>query len=114
MGLFRKSEEEKEKEMKDKLEEMKEKYDHPLKKALREKSQGAGHGGMDFIEDYRLIYCLRNGEPMDSDVYDGASMNSVVALSERSIAAGNSSVQCPDFTRGKWKVRKPVPIVDKV
>ena len=96
------------------LEEMKEKYDHPLKKALREKSQGAGHGGMDFIEDYRLIYCLRNGEPMDSDVYDGASMNSVVALSERSIAAGNSSVQCPDFTRGKWKVRKPVPIVDKV
>jgi len=93
---------------------MKEKYDHPLKKALREKSQGAGHGGMDFIEDYRLIYCLHNGEPMDSDVYDGASMNSVVTLSERSIAAGNSSVQCPDFTRGKWKVRKPVPIVDKV
>lgn len=89
-------------------------YKHPLLSALEEKAQGAGHGGMDFIEDYRLIYCLRHGEPMDSDVYDGASMNSVVALSEKSIAENNASVECPDFTRGKWKVRHPVPIIDKV
>ena len=31
-----------------------------------------GHGGMDFIMDWRLIDCLRNGLPLDQDVYDGA------------------------------------------
>jgi len=41
-------------------------------------------------------------------------MNSVVALSERSIAAGNSSVQCPDNTHGKLKVKKPVHIHHKL
>ena len=34
--------------------------------------QGAGHGGMDFIEDYRLIKCLREGRPTDMNVYDAA------------------------------------------
>ncbi len=27
--------------------------------------QVGGHGGMDFIMDYRLVYCLRNGLPLD-------------------------------------------------
>ncbi len=88
-----------------------EQYRHPLLTSLREKAKGAGHGGMDFIEDYRLIQCLREGLPTDSDVYEGAAISAVVALSEKSIARKSRPVKCPDFTRGKWKTRKPLGIV---
>ncbi|MFC2157069.1 Gfo/Idh/MocA family oxidoreductase [Acidobacteriota bacterium] len=88
-----------------------EKYKHPLLTSLEEKAEGAGHGGMDFIEDYRLIQCLREGKPTDSDVYDGATISAVVALSDKSIAAGSAPIEFPDFTRGKWKTRKPLGIV---
>jgi len=88
-----------------------EQYKHPLLTSLEEKAQGAGHGGMDFIEDYRLIQCLREGQPTDSDVYEGAAISAVVALSEKSIAANSTPVEFPDFTRGKWKTRKPLGIV---
>lgn len=88
-----------------------EKYKHPLLTSLEERSKGAGHGGMDFIEDYRLIQCLREGQPTDSDVYDGATISAVVALSEKSIAAKSAPIECPDFTRGRWKNRKPLGIV---
>jgi len=86
-------------------------YKHPLLTSLEEKAQGAGHGGMDFIEDYRLIQCLREGKPTDSDVYDGATISAVVALSEKSIAANSAPVEFPDFTRGQWKTRTPLGIV---
>ena len=86
-------------------------YKHPLLTSLEEKAQGAGHGGMDFIEDYRLIQCLREGKPTDSDVYDGATISAVVALSEKSIAASSAPVEFPDFTRGQWKTRTPLGIV---
>jgi hypothetical protein len=66
---------------------------------------------MDFIEDYRLIQCLREGKPMDQDVYDGATISAVVALSEKSIAENSAPVEVPDFTRGVWKTRKPLGIV---
>jgi len=88
-----------------------EQYKHPLLTSLEEKAEGAGHGGMDFIEDYRLIQCLREGKPTDSDVYEGATISAVVALSEKSIAANSTPVEFPDFTRGKWKTRKPLGIV---
>jgi hypothetical protein len=93
------------------LSDYSEQYKHPLLTSLEEKAKGAGHGGMDFIEDYRLIQCLREGKPMDSDVYDGATISSVIALSEKSIASNSTSIECPDFTRGKWKTRKPLGIV---
>jgi predicted dehydrogenase len=86
-------------------------YKHPLLTSLEEKSKGAGHGGMDFIEDYRLIQCLREGKPTDTDVYDGVTISAVVALSEKSIAAKSAPVEFPDFTRGRWKNRRPLGIV---
>jgi hypothetical protein len=43
-------------------------FEHPLLKELTELSAGAGHGGMDYVEDYRLIKCLREGLPMDMTV----------------------------------------------
>jgi hypothetical protein len=66
---------------------------------------------MDFIEDYRLVECLRAGTPTDMDVYDGAAWSAVSGLSERSIAARGRSVDFPDFTRGAWKTRPPLGIV---
>jgi hypothetical protein len=47
-----------------------ERYDHPLWRSERIREMDRGHGGMDFLEDYRLIQCLRRGEPTDVDVYD--------------------------------------------
>lgn len=61
-----------------------------------------GHGGMDFIMDYRLIYCLRHGLPLDMDVYDLAEWCCLGELGAMSIAAGSAPVEVPDFTRGSW------------
>ena len=61
-----------------------------------------GHGGMDFIMDYRLIYCLRNGLPLDMDVYDLAEWCCISELSRISIENGSAPVEVPDFTRGAW------------
>ena len=63
---------------------------------------GVGHGGMDYIMDYRLVYCLRNGLPLDMDVYDLAEWCCVVELSRLSIENGCAPVEVPDFTRGAW------------
>jgi hypothetical protein len=66
-----------------------------------------GHGGMDFIMDWRMIDCLRNGLPLDQDVYDGALWSSVAPLSEWSVANRSQSIDVPDFTCGSWKTNKP-------
>ncbi|MDD6150716.1 MAG: Gfo/Idh/MocA family oxidoreductase [Bacteroidales bacterium] len=63
-----------------------------------------GHGGMDFIMDYRLVYCLKNGLPLDEDVYDAAEWSCLTELSRLSIENGNIPVEVPDFTRGEWNV----------
>ncbi len=78
-------------------------FDHPLWKDLDAMSQGAGHGGMDFIEDYRLVKCLHEGLPTDMNVYDAAAISAVGPLSEGSVANGSRPVDFPDFTRGRWK-----------
>jgi hypothetical protein len=67
-----------------------------------------GHGGMDFLMDWRTIDCLRNGLPLDIDVYDAALWSSISPLSEKSVANRSSSVDVPDFTSGSWKTNKPV------
>ena len=67
-----------------------------------------GHGGMDFIMDWRLIDCLRNGLPMDMDVYDAAAWSCITPLSEWSIANKSKPIDIPDFTRGAWKTNNPV------
>jgi predicted dehydrogenase len=86
-------------------------YDHPIWKELEAKSKGAGHGGMDFIEDYRLINALLKGVPPDMDVYDGAMLSAVSELSETSIQGGGKPVEFPDFTRGMWKTPRPLEVM---
>ncbi len=93
------------------LDAYREEFEHPLWKAMTDQSAGAGHGGMDFIEDYRLIQALRTGAATDYDVYDAAAWSAVSALSEKSIAEKSAPVDFPDFTRGQWKNRLPLGIV---
>jgi predicted dehydrogenase len=78
-------------------------FDHPLWKEIEQRAAGAGHGGMDFIEDYRLVKCLREGLPTDMTVYDAASLSAIVELSVRSNAQRARAVDVPDFTRGRWR-----------
>ena len=69
-----------------------------------------GHGGMDFMMDWRLIDCLRNGLPLDQDVYDAALWSSIAPLSEWSVANRSNSITVPDFTCGSYQSNKPVDI----
>ena len=81
-----------------------EQYKHPIHKELEETAKKVGgHGGMDFIMDYRLIYCLRNGLPLDQDVYDAAEWSCMGELTRLSIENNSMPVEVPDFTRGAWK-----------
>ncbi|MCP4725806.1 MAG: hypothetical protein GY863_12255, partial [bacterium] len=93
------------------LDKYRDQYEHPLWTEQGERARGAGHGGMDFIEDYRLIYSLRNGERTDLDVYDAAAWSVICELSEISVANKSKAMDFPDFTRGLWKTREPLGIV---
>ncbi len=97
----------------EKMKELEEKYQHPLTRTIGDIARKVGgHGGMDFIMDYRLIYCLKNGLPLDQDVYDAAAWSAVVPLSCESVANKSNSVEVPDFTRGAWQNNHPLEIVD--
>jgi hypothetical protein len=86
-------------------------FEHPLWRELEARAAGAGHGGMDYIEDYRLIKCLREGLATDMNVYDAAALSAVVELSGQSTARRARSVDFPDFTRGKWRTTPKLDIV---
>ena len=66
---------------------------------------------MDFIMDWRLIDCLRNGLALDQDVYDAALWSSIAPLSEWSVANNSNSINVPDFTGGSWITNAPVDIL---
>ena len=95
----------------DTYEQWRAEYDHPLWTQMEERAAGAGHGGMDYLEDYRLIKCLREGVPTDMDVYDAAALSAVTPLSEWSVANRSRPIDVPDFTRGRWQTRPPLGIV---
>jgi len=85
-----------------------EKYTPEIIKRVGEMARRmGGHGGMDSIMTWRLIDCLRNGIPLDMDVYDAASWSSVVMLSEWSVANEATPIHFPDFTAGAWKNNEP-------
>lgn len=73
--------------------------------------QVGGHGGMDFMMNWRLIDCLRNGLPLDQDVYDAALWSAIAPLSQWSVANRSNSIDVPDFTGGAWKTNKPVDLL---
>lgn len=81
-----------------------ERYRHPIVADIAEKAKEVGgHGGMDFIMDYRLVYCLQHGLPLDQDVYDAAEWSCIGDLTAASIERSSMPVAVPDFTRGDWE-----------
>ncbi|MBR3222193.1 MAG: Gfo/Idh/MocA family oxidoreductase [Kiritimatiellae bacterium] len=91
----------------EKAKRLSEEYKHPFWKVAGEMAKKVGgHGGMDFVMDLRWAYCLQNGLPLDTDVYDLATYSSIVELSERSVNAGSKTLDFPDYTRGGWKTAK--------
>ncbi|MDN3686403.1 Gfo/Idh/MocA family protein [Cyclobacterium jeungdonense] len=93
------------------MQSLEEKYQPPIVKKIGELAkQIGGHGGMDFLMDWRMIDCLRNGIPLDMDVYDAAAWSSIGPLSEWSVANRSGAIDVPDFTRGAWKNNTPVDV----
>jgi len=68
-------------------------YKHPILKEF---------GKKDLVMDYRLIYCLKNGLPLDMDVYDAAEWSAIEALGRVSAENNGKPVSIPDFTRSSW------------
>ena len=98
----------------EKMQRLREEFKHPFWKVAGGIAQKVGgHGGMDFIMDLRWAYCLQNGLPLDTDVYDLATYSSIVELSERSVNARSAVVDFPDYTRGGWKTA-PAYTVDEI
>jgi len=96
----------------DQLAKIYEKYEHPLYVRLGELSKKmGGHGGMDFMMLYRIVECLREGTPLDQNIYEGCHWSAVAPLSEKSVAQGGAPQAFPDFTRGKWKSTQPLSIL---
>ena len=82
---------------------LEEKYRHPILKKFGEMAlEVGGHGGMDYIMDSRLVYCLQNGLPLDMDVYDLAEWCCLAELGALSMDHNCCAVSFPDFTRGHW------------
>jgi hypothetical protein len=91
---------------------LEEKYQPAIVKKVGDLAKKVGgHGGMDFIMDWRLIDCLRNGLPLDQDVYDAALWSAIAPLSEWSVANNSNSINVPDFTGGSWVTNAPVDIL---
>ena len=87
------------------------KYDSSLWRKLdREAIQQGGHGGMDFVMMWRIVYCLRNGLPLDQNVYDAAAWSVIFDLSEQSVRDRSRPRDFADFTRGAWKSAPPLTI----
>ena len=92
-------------------EKIRKEHMHPLWAQAGELAKKiGGHGGMDFLMDLRLSYCLQNGLPLDMDVYDLASWCSLGELTEKSARNRGCSLDVPDFTKGGWKTAKPLGI----
>lgn len=84
-------------------------YRHPFVEKYYEQGKSlCGRRWIDYAMDSRLIYCLRNGLPLDMDVYDAAEWSCIVELSEKSASAGGAPVEIPDFTRGRWNLLEGV------
>lgn len=65
--------------------------------AWREGNERGQQNAMNYAMDARLIHCLKNGLPLDIDVYDAAEWSCVAELSRISAEAGGKPVAVPYF-----------------
>lgn len=89
-----------------------EEFNHAYWRSMEKSEKEQGHGGTDFLELKLFVQAVREKGPTPIDVYDSATMSSVIPLSEASIAAGSKPIECPDYTRGAWKTKKPYFALD--
>ena len=95
------------------LAKMRKIFTHPLWSKLADRAKGGGHGGMDFVMNWRHLDCIRQGITPDSVVYDAAAWSSMIELTSWSVSNGSMPINVPDFTRGLWKTMAPLPVAEK-
>ncbi len=88
------------------------KFDHHWYAELERADPGLlrkplAHGGPDYVEIRLFIEAIRNRTATPLDIYDSVLMCAVIPLSEQSIAQSSAPAPFPDFTRGRWRNRKP-------
>lgn len=83
------------------------KYDHPMWRDFYAQAQNAGHGGIDYFTVREFIRSVREGNYPPIDIYDAVTWSAIIPLSESSLAKGGTPEFFPDFTRERWKDRKP-------
>ena len=81
-------------------------------KTASEGIRKTGHGGMDYLMLCSFVDALLNNKEMPIDVYDAATWMSIGYLTKESIAKGGASVEIPDFTKGAYKFRPPLDVID--
>ncbi|GEO06481.1 alpha-N-acetylgalactosaminidase [Adhaeribacter aerolatus] len=93
-------------------------HEHPLLKNYnpppRKGGATRGHGSRSTqtpIVWHRLVAALRENKMPDWDVYDSVTSSAISPLTEASVASKSRPVDFPDFTKGKWKQRKPMTFV---
>jgi len=87
------------------------KYKHPLWESLKKEAiKNGGHGGCDYVTLHEFVRAVRNKTQTPIDVYDSATWSVITPLSVESVKKGSAPVKFPDFTRGKWRTRKPLPL----
>ena len=80
-----------------------EQHRHPFVAMYKERGEElCGRRWIDYAMDSRLIHCLRNGLPLDMNVYDAALWSCLVELTHISASNEGTPVEIPDFTRGRW------------
>ena len=93
-----------------------EEYEHPLVKNLKvPEKQVRGHGGtspMMWMRWMRLLDALQRNAMPDWDVIDSVTSSAISPLSEMSVADRSKPVDFPDFSRGTWKTRSPITMLD--
>lgn len=89
-----------------KIDAFKEKYEHALWKNNGDMARKTGgHGGMDYVMNFRLMDCVKRGLVPDINAYDAAAWSAPTPLSEASVSQNGAPQKFPDFTRGNWKAR---------
>ena len=79
-------------------------HEHPFVTNIGNKAKKRGvKNTMNYMMDYRLIYCLQNGLPLDIDVYDAVEWSVIAELSEQSVLKGSQPVEIPDFLAEREK-----------
>lgn len=79
-------------------------FDHWLWTTVGEEAVASGgHGGIDYLLQWRTVQAIRLGLVPDIDVYDSATWCAPVPLSEESLRQGGAVLEFPDFTRGRWR-----------